>query len=212
MMDEMTKIYRDALPSIERLGSQYHGVSGPLLMSVPDSYSKTSVRLMIVGQQTYGWPSITGWLNELLRTYEDFDLGREYTPSPFWQASHEVFRAANPNGPERAFLWTNLVRVDQHGERPCAEIEEAVSDLGLLNRELSLLEPHAVVFFTGPYYDDRLRRTFPGVQYRELASYVERLEHQDLPYKAFRTYHPRFLWQAKKRSAIDVIKKEIRVA
>ena len=211
-MDELTKTYRDAMPSIEQIASQHDGVSGPLLISVPGSYSKTGVRLMIVGQQTYGWPSIAVGLDELLRAYEDFDLGREYTPSPFWQASHEVFRGANPNGPERAFLWTNLVRVDQHGERPCAEIEDAVSDLGLLNLELRLLEPHAVVFFTGPYYDERLRHTFPGVRYRELGPDVERLEHQDLPCKAFRTYHPRYLWQAKKRVAIDLIRKEIRVA
>ena len=167
---------------------------------------------MIIGQQTYGWPSVTVGLEALLREYKEFDLGRKYYSSPFWQTSHQVFRSANPDGPERAFLWSNLVRVDQHCERPCAEIENAVSRLGLLNRELHILEPDAAVFFTGPRYDDRLRRTFPGVRYHDLAQDVVRLEHEDLPVKSFRTYHPRYLWQAKRRAALTRIADAIRVA
>ena len=152
-MDELKQIYRDAMPSIGHISAQYDAVSGPLLMTIPCSYVQTRVRLMVIGQQTYGWPSVTVELEELLRTYKEFDLGREYYSSPFWQASHQVFRSANPDGPERAFLWSNLVRVDQNCKRPCAEIENAVSDLGLLNRELHILEPDAAVFFTGPHYD-----------------------------------------------------------
>ena len=211
-MEELKQAYRDAIPSIEHISAQYDGVSGPLLMATPYSYEQAKVRLMIIGQQTYGWPSVTVGLEELLRTYKEFDLGREYYSSPFWQASHQVFRSANPDGPERAFLWSNLVRVDQHCERPCAEVENAVSDLGLLNRELHILEPDAAVFFTGPRYDDRLRRTFPGVRYHELAQDVERLEHQDLPVRSFRTYHPKYLWLARKRAALTRIADEIRVA
>ena len=210
-MEELKQVYRDAIPSIEHISAQYDAVSGPLLVTTPYSYAQTRVRLMIIGQQTYGWPSVGVGLEELLRTYKEFDLGREYYSSPFWQASHRVFRSVNPDGPERAFLWSNLVRVDQNGKRPCAEIENAVSDLGLLNRELHILEPDAAVFFTGPHYDDRLRRTFPRVRYHELAEDVERLEHQDLPVKSFRTYHPRYLWQAKKRAALTRIADAIRV-
>jgi hypothetical protein len=211
-MEELKQAYRNALPSIEQISAQNDGVSGPLLMEVPDSYRRASVRLMIIGQQTYGWPSVTVELDELLRTYTAFDLGREYYSSPFWQASHQVFRAVNPDGPDRAFLWSNLVRVDQHRERPSAEIEDAVSGLGLLNCELQILKPDAAVFFTGPHYDDRLRQTFPGVRYHELAQDVVRLQHQDLPAKSFRTYHPRYLWQAKKRAALTSIADAILVA
>ena len=73
-----------------------------------------------------------------------------------------MFRSVNPDGPERAFLWSNLVRVDQHCRRPCAEVENAVSELGLLNRELDILEPDAAVFFTGPHYDDPPSPNVPG--------------------------------------------------
>lgn len=211
-MEELKQAYRDALPSIEQISAPDDGVSGPLLMKVPGSYRRASVRLMIVGQQTHGWPSIEVGLDELLRRYAAFDLGRQYYSSPFWQASHQLFRAVNPDGPERAFLWSNLVKVDQHGERPRVEIEDAVSALGLLNLELQILKPDAVVFFTGPYYDDRLRLTFPGVQYQEMGQDVVRLQHEDLPAKAFRTYHPRYLWQAKKRAALKHIADAILVA
>lgn len=209
---QLRQAYAEAVPTLERISATHEGVSGPLLISVPSGYERAEVRLMIVGQQTNGWPSITVGLGELLRTYRDFDLGRSYTASPFWQASHQLFGGVNPEGPERAFLWSNLVRVDQHCERPKPEIEEAVSKLGLLSVELQLLKPDAVVFFTGPHYDERLCRTFAGIAYRELAPDVDRLEHPDLPVKSFRTYHPRYLWQAKKRAALEAIVRAIRVA
>jgi len=211
-MEELIQAYRNALPSIEQISAQNDGVSGPLLMKVPEAYRCAGVRLLIVGQQTYGWPSVTVGLDELLRTYVAFDLGSEYYSSPFWQASHQVFRAVNPDGPDRAFLWSNLVRVDQYGKRPSAEIEDVVSGLGLLNREFQILKPDAAVFFTGPYYDERLRQTFPGVRYHDLDHDVVRLEHEELPAMSFRTYHPRYLWLGRKRAALTSIADAIRVA
>ena len=204
-LETLKGLYASALSALSDISASQDGISGPLFLSVPKDYERTAVRLMIVGQQTYGWPSITIGLDGLLSQYREFDLGRGYTASPFWQASHRLFAALNPAGPERAFLWSDLVKVDQHNERPAPDVEEQVSKLGLLLAELRLLKPDVVVFFTGPHYDDRLKKTFPGVEYRELTPDVAMLKHADLPVKAYRTYHPRYLWQAKKRAALDAI-------
>ncbi len=209
---ELRAFYADTMAALMEISKSKDGVSGPLLLSVPENYEHTSVRLMIVGQQTYGWPHITVGLEDLLRAYREFDLGRRYTKSPFWQASHRLFSELNPVGPERAFLWSNLVKVDQYNRRPTPDLEEQVSKIGLLTAELRLLKPDAVVFFTGPDYDGRLKETFPGVGYRGLTPEVFVLKHSDLPLKSYRTYHPAYLRRAKKRFALDAIAQDILVA
>ena len=70
--------------------------------------------------------------------YAYFALGRSYKATPFWQASRELHALLNPDGPPFVFLWSNLVKVDQGGDRPAEHIEEAVGALpgggGLLYR------------------------------------------------------------------------------
>ncbi len=205
MMEELEQAYLDAMPTIEQITDRYKGVSGPLFISVPNAYYKTSLPLMIVGQQTNGWPCVTEGLSQLLLTYREFNLGQNCTHFPFWRASHELFKSLNPEGPERAFLWSNLVKVDQHYKRPSAEVENSISGLNLLNRELEILKPCIVVFFTGPYYDDRLCQTFPGIRIDTITDNIAKLEHQELPSLSFRTYHPRYLRMAKKWSVLKTI-------
>jgi len=204
-MKKLIQIYSDAMPTFEKVSSEHKGVSDPLFMSVPDGYSQTNVRLLIVGQQTHGWQNEKVGVKGLLQTYRNFDLGREYTKSPFWQASHKLSDEINSSGPKRAFLWSNLIKVDQCQDRPIPEIEEAVSALGLLPEEIRLLKPHAVVFFTGPFYDDRLQRTFPNVEFRKVRSDLFQLIHPNLPKKSFRTYHPSYLIRSGKKDVLDEI-------
>ena len=208
----LNELYRGVMPELNRIGRLYEGVSGPLLVAVPEGFDQATVRLMIVGQQTYGWPCVSLGLDELLRRYRCFDLGRCYRRSPFWQASHSLYARLNPNGPDRAFVWSNLVKVDQCARRPSPQLEEEVCRLGLLAGELQVVRPDAVVFFTGPYYDERLRQTFAGVELAPLTPDVRDvalLKHPDFPAKAYRTYHPAYLRRAKKWAVLDAIVQHI---
>lgn len=209
--EKLNALYAGAMPELKRIAEAYDGVSGPLFMALPDGYERAGVRVMIVGQQTCGWPNLSVGLDELLRAYREFDLGRDRA-TLFFRASHWVFAELNPTGPERTFLWSNLVKMDQHCKRPSPQLEENICRLGLLVGELQILKPDAVVFFTGPHYDARLRQTFPGVEYTALTPDVALLRHAELPPKAYRTYHPRYLWQAKKRAALGAIVEDIRGA
>lgn len=205
----LREFYARALRPLEEILADRDGVSGPLLLSVPEGYTHTSVRLLIAGQQTKGWPGLSSGIDTLLATYQEFDLGRNYVASPFWQASHQLDAAVNPGGPPRSFLWSNLIKVDQHGGRPQEDIEERVATLGLFEAEIAITGPQVVVFFTGPNYDARLRKTFPGVEYRPLSPVVSQLVHPKLPPRSFRTYHPKYLWLSKKRDALDLVSDKI---
>jgi len=192
-----------------------NGVSWPHLVRVPSEYGDCARRLLIVGQQTNQWGDEyndrpgTSSVHLLMAAYTGFALGRRGYYTTFWQASHALYSYINPDGPPSGFLWTNLVKVDKGGKRPAQEVEERVCQTGLLLAEIGIVEPEAVVFFTGPRYDARLRATFPGVQFARLDISVMRLEHPSLPTHTYRTYHPKYLRLAKKWTALETIAREV---
>jgi len=72
--------------------------------------------------------------------------------------------------------------------------------------EVRILDPTAVVFFTGPRYDAILRSEFPGLELNAVAGHTSRqfaeAVHPALPNSAFRTYHPRYLRRSGKWSRV----------
>ena len=86
-MDEgngrLREVYGGVVRSLERIVVGREGVSRPLFLCVPDGYTRSSIRLLVIGQQTYGWAALSVGLDRLLESYGDFDLGRNYTSSPW---------------------------------------------------------------------------------------------------------------------------------
>lgn len=173
------------------------GVSWPHFIHVPATYfdERLKFRLLVVGQETRGWeqwPAVSP--ESIIEKYKSFDLGRGYWFSPFWQAAHRLHRLINTSGPERGFVWSNLVKISQRKKRPERTIENKSCGLELLQKELEILKPDAVVFFTGPKYDERLKTTFPGLKPIGVTRYIDRIKlDRQLPRRSFRTYHPRWL-------------------
>jgi len=209
-------------------------ISYPLLIHVFPEYQKMKIKLFIVGQQTKGWGwngvadylgtskwddfvekldddnSVEQFVKELTKIYMGFHLGEKYYRSPFWRSSHKLFRGLNPSGPEYGFLWSNLVKVDQHQKRPRSSIEEIVFNLfPVIPLEIEITRPDVVVFFTGPYYDQRLMQTFNRLGFDKIEGYDEetlsRLTHNGLPKNSFRTYHPNWFIRSGKSRELDKV-------
>ena len=207
----LKSLYTSKWAALERI-TQNDGVSWPLLLKVPPEYGQARLRLLVVGQQTDEWGGYgddadrVAWLME---GYAHFALARSYKSTPFWQASRELYASLNPDGPPFGFLWSNLVKVDQQGDRPVEHVEEAVCELGLLPAEVDIVRPEAVVFFTGHSYDPRLRSTFPALRLVQLGEFLVRLEHPVLPFHTYRTPHPKWLrlkkhWNILERAAQEM--------
>ena len=197
-----SRVLNDVWPALAAVGD----LGGPLLIDISDAYRRSMVKLMVVGQQTKGWGHPEDGIEGLLAEYRRFDLGKTYVRSPFWLAAHEVYESLNPAGPPRGFLWSNLIKVDVAQERPPRAIEELISFTGLLQHELSITQPDVVVFFTGPWYDERLRATFPGVEYERVNDFIDRLSHDELPVQTFRSYHPNYLRRSGNWHVIEQLK------
>lgn len=194
-------LYKKHWPAINKCMKKYPGLSGPIVMDISDAYFSSSTKLMIVGQQTYGWPR--GGLDALLRAYRDFNFGEEWYQSPFWNMTSQI---ADILGISRySIAWTNLVKCDYKQNRPAKSIEEEIRNaFPVLQEEISILAPHIVIFFTGPNYDNSLEKSLPGTIFRTIRYFdqrlLERVSHPILPKNSMRTYHPNYLRRSGKEN------------
>ena len=142
---------------------------------------------------------------------------------PFWAAYRQIRSAAGETaqGITTGVLSTNLVRVAMSREGsdfgsiiytngPKEEIDLVLTvTAGILAGEIEILRPHAVIFLTGPYYDDVLRSEFPGAFFQAFETFELKqaayLAHKDLPALSVRTYHPVALRRLRLSAILDKI-------
>jgi hypothetical protein len=141
----------------------------------------------VVGQQTAGWgqePSELGaWngnlrIDDLLTIYRLFNnsqLRPDLQTRGMWPTCYKLQEGLNRSHSKYGFLWTNLVKVDQLIEvdpmgqekrgKPELWIAVKLGELYLVRREIEIVSPDVVVFFTGitDYYSQLLVSTFPNL-------------------------------------------------
>lgn len=216
MTEALHQLYVSRQADFDNVKSQFQGIdlAGPLLMAPNALYSQQPNPLLIVGQETKGWGYLQGEaIREQMAVYEEFNVGEEYYASPFWNVTRKVEQALG-NAPYSCG-WTNLSKFDVNGGRSFGSQERIISAVDdLLVSEISLLKPKVCLFFTGPTFDSRVRRTFPGVVYQTVDEWPERelarLVHPDLPVNTFRTYHPNYLRRSGRETAFIQFIKEIK--
>lgn len=195
----------------------------PLLLHIGPLWGESQKRVLVVGQETLAWqfrPGEYEWkyglvtsypeliairgidhIDVLMDGYRRFEFAKRETAhsnSPFWRAFGELNSLSGTST-----LWTNLVRCSVNNGsviHNCSKNE--LSQLlnfqrGLLSKEIQLLEPTAVIFFTGPNYDHILRNEYPDVSFQPVQGHQSRqfaqVQSDGLPFRSYRTYHPGYL-------------------
>ena len=200
--NKLRSLYEKHWPPINKCMKKYPGLSGPTVMDISDAYFNSNVKLMIIGQQTYGWQR--GSLETLLKAYRGFNFGKKYYPTPFWNMTSKITTDILGISPY-SIAWTNLVKCDYKKMRPPEKIEDEVQEaFPVLQEEISILAPDIVIFFTGPKYDDRLEKSLPGSTFRTIRNYdqrhLARISNPILPIKSIRMYHPGYLRRSGKEN------------
>ncbi|TLV02541.1 hypothetical protein [Dyadobacter luticola] len=189
-------------------------VSAPLLMHVFDEYCEMENKILFVGQETFGWHSMSAKPNvsELLLMYKGFQLGKpselregrkqRILSSPFWNFCRSCFYDLNRNvggvtNKTNGFLWTNISKFDCNSTTPSYDLQERNKEgFELLKAEITILKPDVVVFLTGSKYDNRIDAVFNPIRKIILPEgYLYQLSTADgsLPPRTFQTKHPRTL-------------------
>ena len=211
MDDELDQLYRSKWDVLSKAIPPNCGMSNPLLAAVPSEYEKLKRRLLIIGKETHDWGlwderSKTDPIRALRNGYEGFGRGKKWN-SPFFQAARRLQKKLNPDSDPSAFMWLNLLICDQNQKTPTPEIIEKLRAISFLREEISILQPHAVVFFTGPVYDYTIkhRQYFPDAEFEPQLPLWSKVRAAGLPAKTARTYHPKYLRLKKQFGILDDI-------
>lgn len=178
----------------------------PLLLQLPNEnqYEKADIKIMFVGQETNDWENTFGSysITELQSTYSDFMTSDSSKNSPFWSFIKNWMHSIKEANPESSLsmVWNNihkLGRVEDTGA-PSSTIQDiAYKDFEIFEKELEVLKPNMVVFFTSHRYDNALEKHLPGIKFFPLKDYSENqivlCSHPSLPSTSIRTYHPGYL-------------------
>ncbi len=189
-------------------------LSNPFLIDAVEPYQEASTKILFVGKETCGWGTYIDHLNlepndaidDLQNDYIQFRHDGKWAHTPFWRACKLIHDRLNPDGPKDGYMTSNLIKLDQNKTRPSVEVEEIICNhFPLLPYEISILRPDVILFFTGPYYDDRLQKTFTGATLETVndlpPNLLCRVVHKKLPYHSYRTYHPGYSLRGNKAKA-----------
>jgi hypothetical protein len=206
----LTELYCRHWPALRDILSRDARLSTPYFAWVHPDYEQARIRLVVVGKETNGWEDRNRVMDAtsedavrtLMGTYRDFQLGTQYAGKrSFWTPVHELYQRLNPGGPPLGFIALNASKMDHDSSIPSEQVRQALIQTRLLPDEIRILDPHVVVFHTGPSYECWLDEWFPGLA-REGDAWLARLTADGLPMRTFRTYHPRYLNYRSRRQAI----------
>jgi hypothetical protein len=198
MKEELYNLYSEKQPLFRSVVKKFpfDDLAGPFLMSPAASYREQKHPLLVVGQETNGWSNYIDEIGKQMTVYEKFEVGKETGHSAFWDTTRKIENILG-NDPCTC-AWTNLSKFDLYGVRTYGKYEKAISVLDdLLAEEIKIVAPQVCFFFTGPYFDARLKNVFKGLQFVPIEGWNQKhfcmLQHEDLPPYTFRSYHPRSL-------------------
>ena len=188
-------------------------------------FSQADKRIMICGQETFGWVGLDASIEDCMAKYKKFFTDGEfydgYGRSAFWKAFRffEEQFARIFEGQKIQFIWQNLAKIGRNdGETGVTDeirsLERAY--FPVVRDEMQLLQPDIVIFLTGPDRDHDIKFHFPDADFYQAGgeSNLRRLafvSSDALPSATLRLYHPSYFgaWTEQYRAeAVSLLEKQ----
>lgn len=204
-------------------------MSNPLLIKVDEEkYNSSDIKVMIIGQETYGWwEGVFGdkTVQELMDQYDGYlhnklENMRKKSSRAFWKGFKYFEDEIQKIHTDKNVycIWNNIVKIGKDNK---TGISDSIRDferkyLSMVKKEIQILKPDIVIFLTGPNRDYDIKYNFDNVtfenqnklfndtKYREPALVVS----EDLPKSSVRLYHPNYFggFHKVKHLALKMIK------
>lgn len=217
---ELLSLYKNGLKSLTSSKGFKVQPAYPFMIRVPDDYDE-KVKIMIIGQETNGWPGeMDKEPEKSMQGYKRFWIDKESKYSKTGTFHQVLNKFQKMLDKERtSCIWNNIIKIgkkDKIGTPPDEMITWQHKWFDITKREVELLKPNVVIFLTGPNYDLFIKKTFGEFtvskatqrKTRQLAK-LNFLDNKEII--AFRTYHPNYLRQSGLENEIlNYLKQEIR--
>jgi hypothetical protein len=196
----------------------------PLLLCLDeDEFEQANKRILICGQETWGWGEFGSTVEDCMAGYRSFFVDGEfydgYGVSAFWK-SFRFFESQLVNifeGQKLQFIWQNLSKIGRNnGETGVTdEIRSLEREyFPVFREEINILKPDMVLFLTGPDRDHDIQFHFPDVQFSQAGDEPNLrrrawVSSSELPFASLRLYHPSYYsaWTHQyKNEAVSLLK------
>lgn len=203
----LLKLYNSKREVIEKIKNTSKEKLALLLSAVPRNYQKANYKIMVIGQELNGGfgvrsePRITMLNNLKLQSKKP--IKRNF--SKFINFSTKFCKSMNKvNSSIRSyFVWAEIRKfsywIGSKSRKPKKPLNDEVQNIidnefNILEDEIRIINPDIVLFLTGHNYDNYIEKQLRGVDFKAVKGYKEkqfaRVEHEVLPKKSFRIYHP----------------------
>lgn len=218
----LTELYRKHWDTLHQKGKALTiPPANPLLLCVnEEEYEAADKKIMICGQETWGW---SGWeqsIEATIEVYRKFFLNKEFYPgygkSAFWKAfryfENELTRAFSDQ--KLTFVWQNISKIGRNDKKTgvTPEIRQLEREcFPVFSEEMRVLAPDIIIFLTGPHRDLDIFFHFPKAEFKSVNDRVRRwcrIYQKDLPDVTVRTYHPSY-YRGFNNSLKEIILNEI---
>lgn len=190
--------------------------SNPLLLNIDEeNYQKSKYKVMIFGQETNDWEGDFGNYNieHLLEVYKNFSWGlmdaSKKRKDNFFTTLGLLINKLNEISSPNYFIWNNIYKIGKAHEKgkPTDEIKEIENNyFNVIEEEVKILKPNAIIFFTGRTYDEKIKTVFGDFEHEKDSNLSKEepikkitLLNKDFNFiqSCYKTYHPRFLTTGK---------------
>lgn len=179
--------------------------SNPLLLkhAAPDYYENADLRVMIFGQENNDWEDVFyNKIDKISNIYQDFYQGFKYGYRGYFKNHFNKFlgllEQKYPNKKISCF-WNNVIKVGKAGEKgtpPEYILELEQKYFSVLKKEIEIVKPNIILFFSGHNYDKYIKHQIPDLKADNIDGFssdeLQLFKIQNVDF-AFRISHPQRL-------------------
>jgi hypothetical protein len=219
-----SELTREMFQINEKLEKKSERGTNPLLLSVGESYEKADLKIMFFGQETNFWlgerneGAFLGEIQPIIDLYKGFYLDKycfKYG-GQFWNGISRLKKLLKDQMPDKkiGLLWNNVVKIGKCDKGFPYQINSVTNKyFNVISEEIRITKPDIIIFLSGPYYDNEIRKILGDYNSISVSSFPKRklckFEFQNIPI-AFRTYHPNYLWRIGIDDYLNAIIEEIK--
>jgi hypothetical protein len=206
---KLKEIYEATWPALIESGHKITDPipTNPMLLSFDeDFFSRADKRIMICGQETWGWGDFGSSVEDCMNGYYSFFVDEEFYPgygkSAYWKA-FRFFQAQFASlYPEQKiqFIYQNLSKIGRNDGATGVTNEIRTLErqhFPVFKKEIELLQPDMILFLTGPDRDHDIHFHFPDAEFSQAGDELNLrrrawVSSPDLPSSTLRLYHPSY--------------------
>lgn len=197
--------------------------ANPMLLKFDElAFSRADKRIMICGQETWGWDSFGTSIDAGMNTYQRFFIERGFYPgygrSAFWKAFRFFERSLSDTfqGQQIQFIYQNISKIGRNDDQ--TGVTTNIRNLErehfpVFRKEVTLLQPDIILFLTGPDRDHDIRFHYPDATFNPAGDETNIrkcawVSSSALPSLSLRLYHPSYFaaWSHQyKREAVSLV-------